>query len=214
MNLPNSHTFPSGISVGAYLMAGVSVVGAGVIAASPVFPPAPTPVQAAAVVSPAPGTITRSVPVAPPVPAPVLAAAVVSPPEPVAAAPAPEPAAAQPVTAATANTGIQLSLRTGTLNLGANNTGVFNTGLANRGIANTGAFNDGNFDIGGANTGDFNIGVGNDGDFNIGPSPRDWGRCRSCCGHGSPIHRAGRYRWRALSGLRVNGYTRQQSPHS
>jgi hypothetical protein len=69
MNLPNSHTFPSGISVGAYLMAGVSVVGAGVIAASPFVPPAPTPVQAAAVVSP---------------------------PEPVAPAPAPESAAAQP----------------------------------------------------------------------------------------------------------------------
>ena len=53
---------------------------------------------------------------------------------------------------------VQLSLLTGTPNLGAGNNGNFNVGLVN----------DGNFNIGSNNTGNFNIGTDNEGSFNIG----------------------------------------------
>jgi hypothetical protein len=149
--------------VRAYLLAGISVLGAGAIAANPIISPEPPDVRVPmplGVVSP--DALSSRVALTDPESGAVgaTASAGVMP-----AVPAP----GQPnADAASAFTGIQLSLLTGSPNLGANNVGVFNTGVANEGVANTGVSNNGNFNIGANNVGDFNIGATNDGDFNIG----------------------------------------------
>lgn len=155
------------ISIRSYLIAGISIVGAGVIAAAPTPPPPAQPTLTAATggssptIPPGPGgapTITAFVPSVPEVWAAAAeqgqtAAVSATPPAALLAAP---------------TTGVQLSLLTGTPNLGFDNVGSFNTGIANNGVANTGVANIGNFNIGGSNTGDFDIGVNNQGSFNIG----------------------------------------------
>jgi len=64
----------------------------------------------------------------------------------------------------------QLSLVTGSPNLGGDNDGNFNAGLRNDGDFNTGTDNDGNFNLGSRNVGNYSIGSGNNGDANIGTS--------------------------------------------
>ena len=164
-----SHAMADRVSVRTYLLAGVSVLSAGMIAASPAGPPqadhtvALTPLAANSAIVPAAGPAAPDPDPSASSGATSLAAAA---PTSLAAA---APTVAEPITAAApARPGIQLSLLTGSPNLGAGNVGNFNTGVNNTGLANTGVANNGKFNIGAANTGDFNIGVSNQGDFNIG----------------------------------------------
>ena len=57
--------------------------------------------------------------------------------------------------------GVQLSVLTGTPNLGAGNQGNFNIGVVNKGNFNIGNNNTGNFNVGGDKEGAFNIGFNN-----------------------------------------------------
>ena len=57
---------------------------------------------------------------------------------------------------------------TGDFNIGTRNTDNFNIGTRNTGNANIGTDNDGDFNIGGSNSGRRNFGVGNDGRQNVG----------------------------------------------
>jgi hypothetical protein len=118
----------------AYLLAGFSVLGAGVIAAGPISPPQPTqdaamtPLAATSVTVPTAVSVPDADPVAP---LRANAAAVVA------------PASVQAIEALTpTGPGIQLSLLTGSPNLGVDNLGDFNTGIANDGVANTGVVNE------------------------------------------------------------------------
>jgi PPE-repeat protein len=152
------------VSVRSYLIAGIAgiaVIGADVIAAGPTAPPPPTAVPDSTLAA----VLVPSRPDGPANPASSVAAPAASP----VAAPSASPVTrAEPLAAAQAGPGLQLSLLTGTPNLGFDNVGNFNTGIANNGDFNTGAKNVGDFNIGVNNNGDFNIGVGNTGDFNVG----------------------------------------------
>lgn len=75
--------------------------------------------------------------------------------------------------------GVQLSLITGTPNLGYGNEGLFNAGVNTERDFNVGGDNDGDFNIGGDNEGSFNVGfdnrggernfgAGNTGSYNVG----------------------------------------------
>jgi len=136
------------------LLAGMSVVGVGVIAASHAAPPSAPDMQLP--VKPVAAVLNTQPPALPPAVTNALAQGV--------GAPSAQPAAP----ASLLPPGPQLSLLTGSLNLGFNNVGIFNTGIDNAGIANIGNFNTGDFNIGSKNSANFNIGIANDGDFNIG----------------------------------------------
>lgn len=65
--------------------------------------------------------------------------------------------------------GVQLSLLTGTPNLGYGNEGLFNAGVNNDGDFNIGGDNEGNFNVGFDNRGgERNFGAGNTGSYNVG----------------------------------------------
>lgn len=154
------------VSARSYLIAGVSLAGAGLIVSGS-NAPVPDLSRDTAVAPMAAATTVPRVDAAPVVAAPSGATLL---------RPAPEPAV-QPQLALpdvdgldpeAARPGIQLSLLTGAPTLGYGNEGLFNAGVNNDGDFNIGGDNDGDFNIGTGNVGDFNIGYDNTGDFNIG----------------------------------------------
>jgi PPE-repeat protein len=181
------------ISLRSSLVAGVAAVGAGVIAAGSTATPPPAPIAA-------PQPVTTDVALGAaigPIPLPDIDPTVGSTLLPALgngiAAQADSAVNALPtLPTLPVPGGIQLSLLTGSPNLGAGNEGNFNVGLRNDGDFNIGSNNEGNFNIGTDNEGSFNIGfnnvdevgplqgsdldnvsvanigIGNNGDFNVG----------------------------------------------